>query len=75
MLLHNIYLLCAPFENTKEKFKIYLENALNYWKRKKKRIFTSLGFWPSSAAAHQHASACLPSARPVSSSRARSFLG
>jgi hypothetical protein len=39
--------LCALFENTKEKFKIYLENALNYWKRKKKRIFIFLpGFGP-----------------------------
>jgi hypothetical protein len=40
------FVLCAPFENTKEKFKIYLENALNYWKIKKKKdlfLFSKFG--------------------------------
>jgi hypothetical protein len=59
--------VCIFFENTKEKFKIYLENALKYWKRK--IIFS----W---YLARQRPSAyfrCGPS--PFFSSRARSSLG
>jgi hypothetical protein len=42
--------LCAIFENTKEKFKIYLKNPWKTWKRKRKRFLLPpwlLAHWPS----------------------------
>jgi hypothetical protein len=75
MLLHNILYCVHFFENTKEKFKIYFENALNYWKRKKEKDFYFPSrFWPSPAAARQRASAYLPRAAHFSLPRPL-FLG